>query len=66
MAKNDESFAEFETKVGDNFGEDYGSGDLTYGVWKKTSDEVTEGKKIGEGVIEDVDEAMDPVSFNNV
>ena len=46
----DESFVEFE-----NFGEDYGSKNAANGVCKK----------IGDGIIEDADVAMDPVSLEN-
>ena len=58
-------YAECKTKVGDNFGENSGSEDGIDGVWKKTCGEVTEGREIGDGVIEDEDQAMNPFSFDN-
>ena len=45
-----ESFVKFE-----NFGKDYGSENAANGVWKK----------VGDGIIEDADVAMDPVSLDN-
>ena len=45
------SEGKLEIKVGDNIGGNFGSEDVTNGVWKKTGDEVTEGGEIGDCVI---------------
>jgi hypothetical protein len=45
------SEGKLEIKVGDNFGGNSGSEDVTNGFWNKTSDELTEGEENGDSVI---------------
>ena len=67
MSKNDERFAEFETKVGDNFGEEYGLEGVVMECDRGCADQInliTEDdsdvwKKISDDVTEDGDVAMD-------
>ena len=79
LSKNDERFAEFETKVGDNFGEEYGLEGVVMECDRGCADQInliTEDdwrefhssdvwKNISEDVTEYEDVAMDSVSFDN-